>query len=152
LLSSRWKSSGTGRGSRSPKNSRCGDRGGQGCPLPRTAWHGACPLAGVEMMSHMHDQQHIDAALRRIRSLRRWLASVLLTYLPMSLLCYIFRIPAWIFLTACAIWVFLGVVIALRIGYSICPVCRQYFHVRGMEGDTFSRECVNCGIRLNQDG
>jgi hypothetical protein len=103
-------------------------------------------------MSHAHEQQHIEAALRKIRSLRSWLAVVLLTYLPMAALCYLFRVPAWIFLTACAIWVCAGIMIALRIGFSVCPVCRQYFHVRGMEGDTFAKECVNCGVRLNSHG
>jgi hypothetical protein len=106
----------------------------------------------VEMMSHTDEQEHVEAALKRIRCLRRWLAAVLLTYLPMASLCYIFRIPAWIFLTACAIWACVGIMIALRIGFAICPVCRQYFHVRGMEGDAFSKECVNCGIRLNPNG
>jgi hypothetical protein len=103
-------------------------------------------------MTNMHDQEHIETALKGIRYLRRWLAGVLLTYLPMASLCYIFRIPAWIFLAACAIWACVGIMLALRIGFAICPVCRQYFHVRGMEGDTFTKECVNCGIRLKPNG
>jgi len=103
-------------------------------------------------MSYILEQERIEAALRRIRCLHRWLAAVLLTYLPMACLCYALRITAWIFLTAGAIGVCVGIMIALRIGFSICPVCRQYFHVRGMEGNTFSKECVNCGIGLNPDG
>jgi hypothetical protein len=103
-------------------------------------------------MSYILEQERIEAALRRIRCLRRWLAVVLLTYLPMGGLFYALRIPAAFFLTACAVWVCVGIMIALRIGFSICPVCRQYFHVRGMAGNTFAKKCVNCGISLNQDG
>lgn len=83
--------------------------------------------------------------------MRRWLAAVLLTYLPMVCLFYAVRLPEWIIISACALWVCAGIIIAFRIGYSICPVCRQYFHVRGMVGSTFSKVCVNCGIRLNSD-
>jgi hypothetical protein len=103
-------------------------------------------------MNDIRDKEMMEAAFRRIRRLRRWLASILLTYLPMFCLSYIMRIPEWILLSACAFWVCAGITIALRIGFSICPVCRQYFHVRGLEGSTFARECVNCGISIDAQG
>jgi hypothetical protein len=103
----------------------------------------------VGIMVDSEEQDRIRAAFGRIRYLRRWLAAILLTYLPMTALFYSLRVSLWLFLAACALWVFAGITIAVKIGLSICPVCRQYFHVRGMEGSTFAKECINCGIRLS---
>jgi len=102
-------------------------------------------------MTDQLEKEQITAAFKRIRWLRGWLAGILISYFPMVFLFYLLRIPVWIFMTFCAVWVCGGIVIAFMIGFSVCPVCRQYFHVRGMEGSTFAKECLNCGISLKTD-
>ena len=103
-------------------------------------------------MTDHQEKEAVRAAFRRIRKLRRWLAWILLTYFPIVFLLYYLQTSLWLFISFCVIWNSTGIVVAFMIGYSECPICREYFHVRGVEGKTFTKVCLNCGIRLNSHG
>jgi hypothetical protein len=102
-------------------------------------------------MTDQLEKESVKSAFRRIRKLRRWLVWILVAYFPIVFLLYYLQMSFWLFVFFCATWICIGIVVAFMIGFSTCPICRQYFHVRGLEGKTFTKECLNCGIRLNCD-
>jgi hypothetical protein len=98
-------------------------------------------------MTDVHEPERMAAELKRIRSLRVWLAWILITYVPVVVFLFIIRLPEWVIIAACLAWVGTGVVTAFMIGFARCPACGQYFHVRG-GGSLFAKNCLHCGIPL----
>ncbi len=103
-------------------------------------------------MTDPQEQQRIHAGLRRIRLLRTGLGVIAMAFVPLVYLLYVLELPIKIFMSIGAGWVCLGVIIELIIGFSRCPSCRGYYHVRGMSGNIFARKCMNCGIPLKGQG
>ncbi len=103
-------------------------------------------------MENIQEQQRINAGLKRLRFLRRSLGVIVITFVPVVYLLLIMDVPERIIMTIGITMVCLGVVIELVIGFSRCPACKNFFHVRGMSGNIFARKCMNCGIPLKQQG
>lgn len=99
-------------------------------------------------MTDMPEQDRITAGLRRIRTLRKTLLVVVITFAPVVYLMSLREIPLQIVMTVGIVWICAGVVIELMIGFARCPACRGYFHVKKMNGNIFTRKCMNCGIPL----
>lgn len=100
-------------------------------------------------MTDAQEREQIDTGLRGIRSRHRLLAGILVTYLPVIVLLYLMRLPEWLVIGAAVVWVCAGIFVAFTIGFTRCPACSNYFHVRGMGGNVFVRACMHCGIRLS---
>ncbi|KAF0219529.1 MAG: hypothetical protein FD174_1989 [Geobacteraceae bacterium] len=99
-------------------------------------------------MTDTPEQERINAGLKRIRTFRKSLGVIVLGFIPVVYLLYLLELDEWLFMSLGVAWVCLGVVIELVIGFSRCPACRGYFHVRGMTGNIFARKCMNCGVPL----
>jgi hypothetical protein len=99
-------------------------------------------------MTDIQEQDTTEADLAKIGSLHRWLTGILITYLPVVVCLFLMRLPEWLILTGCLAWVCAGSVTAFMIGFSRCPACGQFFHVRG-GGSLFAKKCLHCGIRLH---
>jgi hypothetical protein len=103
-------------------------------------------------MMDIQDQERITASLKRIRTFRKSLGVIVLGFIPLVYLLYLMELPEWLFFSIGIAWVCLGVIIELIVGFSRCPACRGYFHVRGMAGNIFARKCMNCGVPLKEQG
>lgn len=99
-------------------------------------------------MEHSQEQKRIEDGLRRIRYTRISLGVVVITFVPVVYLLFLLQLPERVIITTGTAWVCLGVILELFMGFSRCPACRGFFHVRGMSGNIFTRKCMNCGVPL----
>jgi len=97
---------------------------------------------------HIREQAPTASALRKIKSMHRWMIGILIAYIPVVILLYLLQLPEWLILVSAVGLICLGIVIAFMLGFSRCPDCKQYFHVRGMTGNIFSGKCLHCGITI----
>ncbi len=84
--------------------------------------------------------------------MHRVLAGILISYLPVVALLYLLRLPEWLIIATAVAWVVAGVGVGFTIGFSRCPACGEYFHVRGTGGSVFVKTCMHCGIGLKGGG
>jgi hypothetical protein len=103
-------------------------------------------------MTDNNEQERVEAGLKDIRFLHRLLVGILITYIPVVAGFYVMRLPEWLIIASAVIWVSAGIIVAFAIGFSRCPTCGRYFHVRGTGGGVFVKACVHCGVRLNKWG
>lgn len=94
------------------------------------------------------DQNAARPPLHRISTLHRVMLGILIGYIPLVFLLYLAQLPEWLIIGAAVVLVCMGMVVAFAIGYSRCPACGQFFHVRGMSGNIFVRKCLHCGLPL----
>ncbi len=102
-------------------------------------------------MAEMTDHATVAAGLKRIRTLRTSLLVVVITFAPAVYLMAMRELPLTTVMIVGGTWIGAGVVIELAIGFARCPACRGYFHVRKMNGNIFTKKCMNCGLAL-KDG
>lgn len=95
--------------------------------------------------------QHINAGLKRIRFLRRFLLVIVLLFAPLVYAMAMKELPLRLIMTVGIVWICVGVVVELFIGFARCPACRGYFHVRGMSGNILTKKCMNCGVALKPE-
>lgn len=104
-------------------------------------------------MTDAQEQERINAGLRRIRHLRIALWAIVIAFVPLVYSLMLTNVAEPVIMAVGIAWVCVGVVIELMLGFSRCPACNKYFHVRGMRGNVlvskiFTKKCMNCGIRL----
>lgn len=100
-------------------------------------------------MTDMTEQQ-VAKGLAKIRLLRMSLLAIVITF-PLTV--YILtglQVTEKIVILTGVTWVVIGIILEFVIGFSRCPACRKHFHVRGMTGNFFTRQCLNCGIPLKK--
>lgn len=93
-------------------------------------------------------EQQIQHGLRKIRTLRKVLFGVIITFPIAVYLLTMFEVAEGIIITTGVAWVAVGIVLEFVIGFARCPACRKHFHVRAMTGNFFTKKCMNCGIPL----
>jgi hypothetical protein len=76
------------------------------------------------------------------------MVGILIAYIPVVVILFMMRLPEWLILVSAVGLICMGIVIAFMLGFSRCPDCKQYFHVRGMTGNIFSGKCLHCGIMI----
>jgi predicted membrane chloride channel (bestrophin family) len=103
-------------------------------------------------MTETPDREKIAKGLKRIRTLRKLLLVIVIVFAPLVYLMAMEELPLGIVMSVGISWICLGVVIELMIGFSRCPACREYFHVRGMTGNLLARKCMHCGVPLKGEG
>ena len=100
-------------------------------------------------MTDTNDQQ-IARGLVKIRTLRMGLLGIVITFpIGVYLLTHLGVAEEIVIITGIC-WVLVGIILEFIIGFSRCPACRKHFHVRGMTGNFFTRQCLNCGIPLKE--
>lgn len=100
-------------------------------------------------MTDTNDQQ-IGRGLAKIRTLRMGLFGIVITFPIAVYLLTHFGVAEEIVIITGISWVLVGIILEFIIGFSRCPACRKHFHVRGMTGNFFTRQCLNCGIPLKE--
>lgn len=93
-------------------------------------------------------EQQITKGLAKLRLRRKALLAVVVTFPLVVYLLTQFEVAEEIVIMTGVAWVFVGIILEFIIGFSRCPACRKHFHVRGMTGNFFTRQCLNCGIPL----
>ncbi len=102
-------------------------------------------------MTDTQEQRQIEAGLKRIRFLRKFLLVIVILFAPLVYVMAMKELPLRLIMTVGITWICVGVVVELLIGFARCPACRSYFHVRGMSGNIFTKKCMNCGVALKKE-
>ncbi len=102
-------------------------------------------------MTDTPDKQKVTAGLKRIRFLRKFLLVIVILFAPLVYVMAMKELQLRLIMTVGITWICVGVAVELLIGFARCPACRSYFHVRGMNGNIFTKKCMNCGVALKQE-
>jgi len=90
----------------------------------------------------------IESGLRRIRR-RRWLSYGLFAgWLPFGITVSKLTTSGAIEMTAALAYMAAILVSGVKVGFSTCPKCGQYFFMSTYT-NTFSSRCMNCGLPLS---
>ena len=103
-------------------------------------------------MTESENHLRIQSGLARIRFLRRALLVIILVFAPLVYVIAMQNVPMRIVMIVGISWICLGVIIELVLGFTRCPACRGYFHVKGMSGSIFAKKCLHCGVSLKGEG
>lgn len=106
------------------------------------------PLAPMGRDMTGTPEQQIARGLRKIRTLRKLLFGVVITFPIVVYLLTMLEVEEGIIIMTGIAWVAVGIVLEFVIGFARCPACRKHFHVRAMSGNFFTKKCMNCGIPL----
>jgi hypothetical protein len=99
------------------------------------------------------DVSQYEAGLARIRARRRRVWLVFFLYIPVVLVVYfvvyLAGAPFEVVPATAIAWMLLYAVVIFMAGYSRCPRCHGYFHIRRFWWhNPFARSCLNCRLPL----
>ncbi len=100
---------------------------------------------------NMEIEAAIDTSgLKQIRRRRQYFWATVILYMPLMLVAnQISPTLRCMAITFC-VWVLLLFAVTMYLALARCPVCGQYFHLRGMSFLPV-RRCMHCQLHINDD-
>jgi hypothetical protein len=88
--------------------------------------------------------------LLQIRRKRNLVGAIFFLYIPAGLLFWLITGSEYAMYVFGVIWMVAFFVAGMRVTFSRCPRCGEFFHVRMFYGSVWTRQCLHCKLSLAQ--